>query len=125
MRQWELKFEMNEEEKVFEAAVPEAAQSLLEAHPYLGISWERRNTLQLFSREEAEAVSEKILPANPKHGAAAARLYFRYLEMMTGPETVKIPLGLAAFLHMEEWVSLDGVLEEDEEGRMFLYAPEE
>ena len=124
MRQWELKFEVNEEDKVFEAAVPEEAQPLLEVHSYLGISWVRRDALQLFSREEAEAVSEKILCSRSEGRIPAARLYFRYLEMMTGPETIQIPFGLGGFLHMEEWVSLEAVLEEDEEGSMLLYAQE-
>lgn len=120
MNRWELKFEINEADKVYAAAVPEAAQPLLEEHPYLGISWTQRGALQFFSMEEAGQLGEKIMSSDSERGVPVARLFFRYMEMMTGPETVQIPFGLAAFLHMDEWETLDAVLAEDEEGRVLL-----
>ena len=119
MRQWKLPFIINEEDKVYEIAVPEEAQPLLEEHPYLGVCFKRRGTLQLFSEQEAEQVGEVLMNSNKERGIPAARLFFRYLEMMTGPEVIQIPFGLGGFLHMEEWEFQDILLVE-EDGRVYL-----
>jgi len=121
MKKWELTFRFNEEDRVYEADVPEEAQELLKGHPYLGISFKRRGTLQMFSQEEAEGIGEKLMHSDSSRGIPAARLFFRYLEMMTGPEVVQIPFGMADFLHMDEWESLSALLEETEDGHVYLY----
>ncbi len=119
MRKWKLDFTVNEEEKVYEIAVPQEAQPLLEEHPYLGISFKRRSALQMFSQEEAEGVSEMIMSSSSERRVPAARLFFRYLEMVTGPEVLQIPFGIGGFLHMEEWESRQLLLVE-EEGSVYL-----
>ena len=119
MRQWKLDFTINKEEKVYEITVPEEAQPLLEEHPYLGISFKRRSALQMFSQEEAEGVSEKLMFSDPERRIPAARLFFRYLEMITGPEVLQIPFGIGGFLHMEEWKAQELLLIE-EEGSVYL-----
>lgn len=119
MRQWKLDFTINEEEKIYEIIVPEEAQPLLEKHPYLGISFKRREALQLFSQEEAEGVSERLMFSDPERRIPAARLFFRYLEMITGPEVLQIPFGIGGFLHMEEWEAQELLLIE-EEGSVYL-----
>lgn len=119
MRQWKLDFTVNKEDKVYEITVPEEAQPLLEEHPYLGISFKRRSALQMFSQEEAEGVSEKFMFSDSERRIPAARLFFRYLEMITGPEVLQIPFGIGGFLHMEEWEAQELLLVE-EEGSVYL-----
>ncbi len=119
MRQWKLDFTVNKKEKVYEIIVPEEAQPLLEEHPYLGISFKRWGALQMFSQEEAEGVSEKLMFSDPERRIPAARIFFRYLEMITGPEVLQIPFGIGTFLHMEDWESPELLLVE-EDGSVYL-----
>jgi hypothetical protein len=41
------------------------------------------------------------------------------MEMITGPEVLKIPFGIGGFLHMEEWETPQ-LLMTEEEGSVYL-----
>ncbi len=124
MKDWILDFKWTAEG--YEAEVDEEVKAVLEAHPYLGISFEADRALQFFSGEQVEELNAKLMPkddeGNLRHSRRmAARIIFSEMLQVdfSDGEPLRIPHSLASFIRMEEWTLPLGILSEDN-GKVLL-----